>query len=127
MAGLIIRLVVNAVALWVASVAVNMIAPGGMSLTTELPSVVIVALIFGVVNALIKPIVSLLSCPLTILTLGLFTFVINALMLLLTSNIVSWIGDGEWLRFSDFWMALLTGIIVSVVNTVLSMLLSSDI
>jgi putative membrane protein len=126
MTNLIIRLVVNALALWVASLIVNAFVPGGMYLTTQFPAIVIVVLIFAVVNALIKPIVSILTCPLTMLTLGLFTLVINALMLLLTSRIAGWLGNEEWLHFSSFWTALLASIVISIVSMVLSTVLSSE-
>jgi putative membrane protein len=126
MGSLIVRLVINALALWVARFLVNAFTPGGMVLTTQFPDIVFVVLIFAVINALIKPIVSLFTCPITMITLGLFTFVINALMLMLTSNIASWLGGNEWLQFSSFWTALLAGVIVSIVSTVLSMLLAGE-
>ncbi len=85
MGKLIIRLVINAVALWVAAYF------GTIGLTNNVVGVAIVAIIFGVVNAVIKPVVSLLTCPINILTLGLFTFVINALMLMLTA----WLSAGR--------------------------------
>jgi putative membrane protein len=124
MGGLIIRLVVTAVALWAAQFVVNLFIPGGMVLTTALPGLLIVVLLFGIVNALVKPVVGLLSCPITILTLGLFTLVINALMLLLTSYFTSIVGDSEWLRFSGpgdgFVAAILAGLAISIVSTVMS-------
>jgi putative membrane protein len=85
----------------------------------------IVALIFGFVNALIRPIIFLLSLPLEILTLGLFTFVINALMLLLTS----WIAQGMGLGFrvDGFLPALLGALIVSVVSFVLNRALTKTL
>ena len=81
-------------------------------------TLLIVALIFGLVNVVIRPIIISLSLPLTILTLGLFTFVINAFILLLTS----WIAQGMDLgfRFDGFLPALLGALIVSVVSFVLS-------
>ena len=79
--NLIIRLFVNAVALWVAARLLD-----GIELTEELGPVVLVAAVFGLVNALIKPLVFLLSLPVVLLTLGLFTIVINALMLMLTGR-----------------------------------------
>jgi putative membrane protein len=126
MGKLVVRLFVNGLALWVANLLVNAVVRGGMTLTQEMPGLLIVVLIFGLVNALIKPIVSLFSCPITILTLGLFTLVINALMLMLTSYIADVAGGAEWLRFSSFWTALLAGLVVSIVSTVLSFLLSDE-
>jgi putative membrane protein len=124
MANIVVRLVINAVALWVASMVVGMIIPEGMAVTTQLPGVVIVALIFGVVNLLIKPVVLLLSCPLTLLTLGLFTLVVNAFMLWLTSNFVAMAGNASWLQFPGGYTALLlAGLVVSIVSTMLSFLM----
>lgn len=124
MIGLLIRLVVNAVALWVTSFVVSFIIPNGMQLTANLPGLLVVALVLGIVNALVKPIISLLSCPITLLTLGLFTLVINALMLLLTSYLVGQVADQEWLTFggpaNGFVAALLAGVIISIVNGVLT-------
>ena len=81
----------------------------------------LVALVFGLVNSLIRPILKLLTCPLILLTLGLFTLVINALMLLLTS----WISEQLALGFSvhGFWTAFWGGLIVSIVSFLLSTLL----
>jgi putative membrane protein len=76
-----------------------------------------IGLIFGVVNALVKPVVSLLSLPLTILTLGLFTIVINAAMLYLTS----WLSSYTPVHFtidSFFWTAVLAAIIITVISLV---------
>jgi putative membrane protein len=123
--GLIIRIAINALALWVAAFLVNTLIPNGMVLTTSFPGVLVVALLFGLVNALVKPVVGLLSCPITILTLGLFTFVINALMLMLTGYLAGLVND-EWLRFNGpgegFVAALLAGVIVSIVSMVRSYL-----
>ena len=79
------------------------------------------AVIFGLVNAFVRPIVRLISIPLFILTLGLFTFVVNALMLLLTA----WIGDLFDLAFEvdGFWSALLGALVISVVTFLINVLL----
>lgn len=115
MSKLVIRLVINAAALWIAAYLVP-----GIQVTDNIIGLAIVALVFGVVNALIKPIVSLLTCPLNVLTLGLFTLVINALMLMLTAAVVSGISvDG-------FISALIGGVVVSIVSLILSMVLSDD-
>jgi putative membrane protein len=116
MVNLIIRVVINAVALFVA----DWLVPG-MEMSDDWVNVFIVAAVFGLVNALIKPIVQLLSCPITILTLGLFTFVINALMLMLTG----WLTN-NLLTFESFWQALLAGILISIISTVLSMVLADN-
>jgi putative membrane protein len=128
MGGLIIRLVINALALLAAEFLVNLLIPNGMSLTNQMPDMLFVILIFGLVSALVRPVVNLLSCPVTVLTLGLFTLVINALMLLLTSYLAGVFGNREWLSFAGPWdgflAALLAGIVVSVVGTVLSVVLN---
>ncbi|HUM15821.1 MAG TPA: phage holin family protein [Candidatus Nitrosotalea sp.] len=122
---LLLRLVINAVALLVAAWLVPGIylsAAKGSSTPHDWLTLVIVALIFGVVNVIIRPIVLLLTLPLTILTLGLFTFVVNALMLILTS----WIAEGMGLGFrvSGFWAGFLGALIVSVVSFVLNRLVT---
>jgi putative membrane protein len=107
---LIIRIVINAVALWVADYFID-----GITLSDSTGELVLVAVVFGLVNAFIKPLVQILSCPLTILTLGLFTLVINALMLMLTG----WLTGGG-VAADSFLSALLGAIIISIVSTVLS-------
>ena len=76
-----LQTVINAVALWVAAWAIPGITFGGGSTGQVVKTVVIVALIFGIVNVFIKPILKLISLPFIILTLGLFVFIVNALML----------------------------------------------
>ena len=122
---ILLRLVINAVALLVTAWIVPGIylgAAGPHPTQHDWVTLLIVALIFGLVNAVIRPIIFLLSLPLTIITLGLFTFVINAFMLLLTS----WIAQGMGLGFrvDGFLPALLGALIISVVSFVLSRVLS---
>lgn len=121
----LLRLVINAVALLVAAwlvPGIDLSAAKGSSTPHDWLTLVIVALIFGVVNVIIRPIVLLLTLPLTILTLGLFTFVVNALMLILTS----WIAEGMGLGFrvSGFWAGFFGALIVSVVSFVLNHLVT---
>jgi len=120
MVNLVIRVVINAVALFVADLLLR-----GMTLTRDAGGLILVAVVFGVVNALIKPVVQILSCPLTILTLGLFTFVINALMLILTQFLTGLVA-GDLIAFNNFWWALAAGVIISIVSTVLSWFLSEE-
>lgn len=75
-----------------------------------------VALFLGVVNVLIKPILLLITLPINILTLGLFTFIINALLILLASSVL------KGFEVSGFWVAVLFGIILSLINYVLGYL-----
>ncbi|MFN8486470.1 MAG: phage holin family protein [Caldilineaceae bacterium] len=116
MGKLIIRLVINAIALWVTSQVVI-----GIHVVDNLGSLFIVALIFGVINALIKPIVRFFTCPFYIITLGLFTFVVNGLMLMLTGYL-----SGGRLGVDGFVPAFLGGIVISIVSTLLSLFLSDD-
>src|SRR5262245_37030568 len=121
--SLIVRLLINALALLAAAwlvPGIHLSAARGSATTHDWLTLVIVALIFGVVNAIIRPIVLLLTLPLNILTLGLFTFVVNALMLLLTS----WIATGMELGFrvDGFWPALVGALIISVVSFLLNRL-----
>lgn len=115
MVHLLVKLVINAVALWAAAEFIPGIRAGGPG------SLLLMAVIFGLVNALIRPILKLLSCPVILLTLGLFTLVLNALMLWLSA----WLGRGLGVEFSvaGFWPAFLGALVVSIVSTVLSFLL----
>ena len=121
---LLVRLAINAAALlvaaWIVS-GIHLSAARGHAMPNDWLTLGIVALIFGVINAVIRPVVLLLTLPLNILTLGLFTFVVNALMLLLTS----WIAEGMELGFrvDGFRVALLGALIISLVSFVLSHLL----
>ncbi len=113
----IARLIINAVALWVAAILVPGIRFAGHD-TRAVVNIFIVALIFGLVNAFIKPILKLATCPFYLLTLGLFTFIVNALMLLLTSWVV-----GDIFQVRGFLPALIGSIIISLVSAVLSLVL----
>jgi len=113
MRKLVLRLVINAVAVWAAIVMVGGItADGGYAVYFW------VGLILGVVNALIAPIVKLLTWPLILLSLGLFTLVINALMLWLASAIAASAGLG--FRVDGFAPAFFGGLVISIVSFVLS-------
>jgi putative membrane protein len=113
------RLIANAAALWVASYLL-----AGIQYEGSWPGMLGVALVFGVVNAFIAPVLKVLSLPVQVLTLGLFTFVINALMLMLTG----WLATSVGIRFTvdGFWSALLGSLVVSVVSGLLSVLLTDD-
>jgi putative membrane protein len=126
------RVLINGLALWIASwilpgldittsAATEAIAKTGITEGTDAAGVVLaylfVGLIFGLVNAFVRPIVSFLSLPITILTLGLFTIVINAAMLYLTS----WISSYTPVSFtidSFFWTAVLAAILITVISLV---------
>ncbi|MEV0533058.1 phage holin family protein [Kitasatospora sp. NPDC050463] len=124
MKGFVIKTLINAAAIWVAAWIVSGITLTGDDWQHKTLTVIAVALIFGVVNWLIKPVVKLFSLPLFILTLGLITFVINALMLWLTS----WASDKLDLNFNvhDFWAALFGALIISLVSWGLNLALGDD-
>jgi putative membrane protein len=85
----------------------------------------VMAIILGLVNAIVRPLLKFLTCPLIILTLGLFTLVINGVTLWLSSWVaIHWFGVGFYV--DDFWSALLGALIVSVVTVVLSTLVKED-
>jgi putative membrane protein len=109
----VVKTLINAAAIWVAAWIVNGITLTSADWQHQTLTVVLVALIFGVVNFFIKPIVKLFSLPLFFLTLGLITFVINALMLWLTS----WASGKLSLDFhvTGFLPALFGSLIISVV------------
>ena len=109
----LLRLLINAAALWAAIQLVDGIEHRG-----SWWSLLFVALVFGLLNASIKPLLKLLSLPIIILTLGLFLFVINALMLLMTGWVSGLLDLGFYV--DGFWDAFLGGLIVTVVSLVLS-------
>ncbi len=115
--ALVIRTVVVAVALWVAVLLVPGIALSGGTTATEIGTLVAVALIFGLVNAVVKPIVKIVGCAFYILTLGLISLVVNALLFLLTG----WIAEQLQLPFTvdGFWAAFWGAIVVGLVSFVL--------
>ena len=120
---LVVRLLINAVALLVAAwlvPGIRLAAAGRDPSGHDWMMLILVALVFGLVNAIIRPLVILLSLPLEILTLGLFTFVINALMLWLTSAIAQRLTLG--FHVDGFWHAFLGALVISVVSFVLSRL-----
>ncbi|MBD9732718.1 MULTISPECIES: phage holin family protein [unclassified Streptomyces] len=121
MMNFLVKTIANAGALAVAVWLLDNITLTGDSTGKKAGTLILVALIFGVVNVLVKPIVQLLSLPLLILTLGLFTLVVNALMLLLTS----WLAEVFDLSFhvEGFWTAVLGGLIISVVSWALNLVL----
>jgi putative membrane protein len=132
MRSFIVRVLINGLALWIASwilpgldittsATTDAVANAGVSQGTDAAGIVLaylfVGLIFGLVNAFVRPIVTFLSLPITILTLGLFTIVINAAMLYLTS----WISSYTPVDFtidSFFWTAVLAAIIITIVSLV---------
>jgi putative membrane protein len=114
MTTLIMRWTINAVALYAAIA----IVPGLSTGNPDWQAYIWMALIFGLINALVRPILKFLTCPLILLTLGLFTLVINTGMLYLTSSIGS--NFNLDLSIDNFWAAFLGALVISVISTVLS-------
>ena len=116
----LLRVLINGVAIWLATVILSGLEIVGADSTGQKIAIIaLIALIFGVVNAVVKPIVQVLSIPLYILTLGLFTLVVNALMLLLTEWITEFTDWG--LRIDGFWWAVGGAFVISVVSFALSL------
>ncbi|GAA3175663.1 phage holin family protein [Streptomyces virens] len=117
----LVKTIANAGALAVAVWLLDKITLTGDGTGKKVGTLLLVALLFGLVNFVVKPVVKLLSLPLLVLTLGLFTLVVNALMLLLTS----WLADRLDLSFhvEGFWTAVLGGLIISVVSWALNVVL----
>jgi putative membrane protein len=108
MIGLLIRWAINAVALYLTALIVHGIH------VTDFASAVVAGLVLGIVNAVIRPIVLLLTLPLNILTLGIFTLVINALMLYIVAGVT------HRLQIDNFFSAFFGAIVLSVISVVLS-------
>ncbi|MGP9694434.1 phage holin family protein [Brachybacterium sp. AOP25-B2-12] len=112
------HLIITALALWVTA----LILPGmhlgddSAPLLTQILTILAIALIFSLIDMLIRPILTFLSLPITCVTLGLFLLVINALMLLLAS----WVSGlfGLTLTFDSFWWALIAGVIVGLLTSI---------
>ena len=121
---LVVRLVANALALAFAAWLLSGITVTASTTLNKVLTIVVVAAVFGVVNAVVKPIATFVGCLLIALTLGLMLLVINALMLLLTSWICGKLGVG--FHVDDFWTAFLGGLILSIVSTVLYSLLGGN-
>ena len=116
---LLLHWLLNAAALWVAAWVLS-----GLEFNGTLVQLLLVAAVFGLVNSLIRPILTILTCPLIVVTLGLFTLVINALMLLLTGALSEAWGLG--FRVSGFWAAFFGGLVVSIVSFLLSVSFTSE-
>lgn len=120
MTKFIIRWVINAVALFAAV----WIVPG-IDYLGDWVGILWLALIIGLLNSLVRPLLKFLTCPLIILTLGLFTLVINTGMLLLTRTIGQSLGIG--LSVDSFWSALLGSLVMSIVSIVMSVIFRDEL
>jgi putative membrane protein len=112
----IIRLLINAIALAV----ISYLSVGGVHATGIWPSLIVGAIVLGIANAILKPILIVVSCPLEVLTLGLFTLVINALIFYFGLKLVpGWVIPSF---MSAFWAAL----VMSIISWILSMVLGEN-
>jgi putative membrane protein len=123
--ALTIRVAVVAVALWVATALVDGISAGGSTTTTRIGTLLLVALLFGLVNAVLKPLIKVVGCPLYVLTLGLVALLVNALLFLL----VGFLADGLGIPFTvdGFWAAFWGAIIVGIVGWVLHLVIPDSL
>jgi len=112
--GFVLRVLINAAALWVAASLIPGIGLGGLGHT------LLAALVLGVINAIVRPILIFLTLPITLVTLGLFIFVLNAFCLWLTSRIV------PGFQVQGFWAALLGALVISAVSWILTAFLSDS-
>ena len=120
MTKFILRWMINVVAIYVAI----LIVPG-IDLQSGLVSVLWLALILGLINAFVRPLLKLLTCPLILLTLGLFTLLINTFLFWLTSQIGHAFGID--LVITGFWPAFLGGLVVTAVSVVMSLILRDEL
>ena len=122
MTKFILRLAINAIGLYLAV----LLLPG-IDLRSNLVSILWLALIFGIVNALFGPLLKFLTCGLILLTLGLFTLVINTFLFWLTSVIGQSFGFGLIISDPVCWNAFLGGLVVSIVSVIMTLILKDEL
>jgi putative membrane protein len=122
MTKFVLRWVINAIALYLAI----LVLPG-IDLKSGFVSIIWLALIFGFVNALFRPLLKFLTCPLIMLTLGLFTIVINTFLFWLTSVIGQSFGLALTISDPVWWNAFLGGLVVSVVSVIMTLILKDEL
>jgi putative membrane protein len=112
--SVLLHWILNAAALWIAAALVP-----GLDFTGGPGRLLLLAAVFGLVNSTLRPLLAILTCPLIVVTLGLFTLVINAVMLLVTG----WLSESWNLGFtvSGFWAAFFGGLVVGLVSMILSL------
>jgi putative membrane protein len=119
--GIIIRLVITAVSLWISTLIIDGIELNADSVPQKIGTLLVVAAIFGIVNAVLRPIIKVVGCGLYVLTLGLIALVVNGLLFLLTSFIAGKL-DLPF-HVDSFWpSAVLGALLVGVVSWLLNML-----
>jgi putative membrane protein len=114
--AVLLHWLLNAAALWVSAALIP-----GLDFNGGPGRLLLVAAVFGIINSTLRPLLTILTCPLIVLTLGLFTLVINALMLMVTG----WLSESWNLGFtvSGFWAAFFGGLVVGLVSMILSLML----
>jgi putative membrane protein len=120
MTRFVLRWAINAIALYVAV----LIVPG-IEFRGDWVGVLWLALISGLLNALVRPLLKFLTCPLIILTLGFFTIFINTALLLLTTRIGQALNIG--ITVDGFWSALLGSLVISIVSVIMSLFLRDEL
>jgi putative membrane protein len=119
MTKFVLRWAINAIALFLAVYLVP-----GVTLQGGWVSIIWLAFIFGLINAFLRPLLKLLTCPLIILTLGVFTLLINTFLFWLTSQVGQAFGIG--FTIDGFWPAFLGGLVVTVVSMIMSLILKDE-
>jgi putative membrane protein len=121
----LLRLAVSAAALWIATLIIPGIKVSAETTWGTIGTLVLVALIFGVVNAVIKPVVKFVGCAFYVLTLGLISLIVNGLLFLLTSKIADWLDIP--FHVDSFWPAAVLGaLFVGLVSWVLGLVINHD-
>ncbi|MGC4860094.1 phage holin family protein [Micromonospora sp. DT68] len=123
--GFLIRLVITAVALWVTTLIVPGVDVHGRSGSNTALTLIVVALIFGVINAVLKPVIKVVGCVFYLLTLGLFALVVNALLFLLTDRIAR--GLDLPFHVDGFWAAFWGAIVMTVVTWLISVVVPDSL
>lgn len=125
MRGIIIKIAINAVAIWMATVIVPGVDTNAEDTGHTVLSLAVVGALFGIVNALIKPIVKVLAFPFYIVTLGLMAFVVNALML----KLADWLSGAFGISFSSgdfFWSTIGAAVVVTLVSMILNVVVPDE-
>ena len=119
MRSIITKVVINALAIWIATLVVPQVEVDSGSVGNRILTLLVVGALFGLINTFIKPVVKLFTLPLYLLTLGLISFVVNALML----KIVDWLSDEIGIRFDAgpfFWSTIGAAVVVTFVSMILN-------
>lgn len=114
MRNFLLQIIANAIGFWIASILIP-----GISIDTDIGNVLLIATVFGFINAFIKPIVVFFSLPLIVLTIGLFALVINTALLMLTDVLL------DSVTIQSFWDALFGSIVISIVGGIVSWILQA--